>query len=89
VTDGATGPPPEPGFIPSRVVDARGLRCPLPVIALARAVPEVSLGSVVEVLADDEAAALDIPAWCRLRGQEYLGERRGDSATAYLVRRTA
>lgn len=74
---------------PALVVDASGKRCPLPVIELARAVPEVAVGAVVAVLADDEAAAVDVPAWCRMRGHDYLGERHVDGATAYLVRRRA
>jgi tRNA 2-thiouridine synthesizing protein A len=55
------------------VLDCRGKRCPLPVIELARRVPDVDIGSVVRVLADDPAAAVDIPAWCRMRGQEFVG----------------
>jgi tRNA 2-thiouridine synthesizing protein A len=56
------------------VLDCRGQRCPLPVIALARRVAEVLPGTTIRVLADDPAAAVDIPAWCRLRGHEYVGE---------------
>ncbi|MFY1676567.1 cysteine desulfurase/sulfurtransferase TusA family protein [Streptomyces sp. WMMC905] len=69
------------------VVDALGTLCPLPVIALAKAVDGVAVGGTVRVLADDEAARLDIPAWCEMRGQEYLGEEPATSGTAYLVRR--
>ncbi len=54
-------------------LDCRGQRCPLPVIALAKAMPGVAVGEVVRVLADDPAAANDIPAWCRMKGQEFLG----------------
>ncbi len=50
-----------------------GQRCPLPVIALAKAITSVDVGEVVRVLADDPAAAVDIPAWCRMRGQDYAG----------------
>jgi tRNA 2-thiouridine synthesizing protein A len=57
----------------TEVLDCRGQRCPLPVIALARRLPELPVGGVLRVLADDPAAANDIPAWCRLRGQEYVG----------------
>jgi TusA-related sulfurtransferase len=72
------------------VVDSRGRRCPLPVIDLAKAMPDVAVGDVVVVLSDDPAAATDIPAWCRMRGQDYLGaEDTGDGATAHRVRRTA
>ena len=68
------------------VLDCRGQRCPLPVIALARRLPDVPVGGVLRVLADDPAAAVDIPAWCRLRGQEFLG---GDAGRGYDVRRIA
>ncbi|TWV32772.1 aminotransferase class V-fold PLP-dependent enzyme [Streptomyces misionensis] len=69
------------------VVDALGRRCPIPVIELAKAFPGVPVGGTVRVLSDDEAARLDIPAWCEMRGQEYLGEEPADGGTAYLVRR--
>lgn len=57
------------------VLDCRGRPCPVPVIELARALPTVGVGEVVSVLSDDPAARLDIPAWCRMRGQTYLGEK--------------
>jgi tRNA 2-thiouridine synthesizing protein A len=63
----------EPGVTVTDVIDCLGQRCPLPVIALARRLPQLPVGAVLRVLADDPAAANDIPAWCRLRGQEYLG----------------
>ncbi|MGA4848408.1 cysteine desulfurase/sulfurtransferase TusA family protein [Streptomyces sp. G5(2025)] len=71
----------------SLVVDALGKRCPLPVIELAKVIGDVPVGGTVTVLADDEAARLDIPAWCEMRGQEYVGERPADRGSAYVVRR--
>ena len=71
------------------VLDCRGQRCPLPVIALARRLPGLPVGGVLRVLADDPAAANDIPAWCRLRGQEYLGQLDVAGASAFDVRRRA
>ena len=58
----------------TETLDCRGQCCPLPVIALARRLAELPVGGVLRLLADDPAAAVDVPAWCRLRGQEYLGE---------------
>lgn len=55
------------------IIDCRGQRCPLPIIALARRLPGVAVGQVVRLLADDPAAANDVPAWCRMTGQDYLG----------------
>lgn len=70
------------------LLDCRGQRCPLPVIALAKRLPQVPIGEVVRVLADDPAAAADIPAWCRMRGQEYVGLSTVDSVPTFDVRRT-
>jgi tRNA 2-thiouridine synthesizing protein A len=66
------------------VLDCLGERCPLPVIALAKRIRDVEIGDVVRGLADDPAAANDIPAWCRMKEQEYLGSPATD---AFEVRR--
>ncbi|MFF4711630.1 cysteine desulfurase/sulfurtransferase TusA family protein [Streptomyces eurythermus] len=71
------------------VVDSLGKRCPIPVIELAKVFGEVPVGGLVRVLSDDEAARLDIPAWCQMRGQEYVGEEPAERGTAYLVRRVS
>ncbi|WP_328687414.1 cysteine desulfurase/sulfurtransferase TusA family protein [Streptomyces caniferus] len=71
------------------VVDALGKRCPIPVIELAKVIHEVPVGGTVTVLSDDEAARQDIPAWCTMRDQEYVGERAAERGAAYVVRRRA
>jgi tRNA 2-thiouridine synthesizing protein A len=66
------------------VLDCLGQRCPLPVIALAKRIRTAEAGEVLRVLADDPAAANDIPAWCRMKSQEVLGS---PSPHAFDVRR--
>lgn len=61
------------------VLDCRGQRCPRPVIALAKRIRTAEVGEVLRVLADDPAAANDIPAWCRMKQQEYLGSPEPDA----------
>lgn len=68
-------------------IDARGRRCPLPVIDLARRIADVPVDEVIAVIADDPAAATDVPAWCRMRGHAFVGAEAAGAATAYLVRR--
>jgi cysteine desulfurase len=67
-------------------IDELGNLCPAPVIALARAARSASAGAVLVVVADDPAAEFDIPAWCRMTGNEYLSSALHDSGTAYAVR---
>jgi tRNA 2-thiouridine synthesizing protein A len=52
------------------VLDCRGMKCPQPIIVLARRIGEVDVGDRVELLADDPAAEPDVAAWCRMRGQQ-------------------
>jgi tRNA 2-thiouridine synthesizing protein A len=82
---------PQPDLVPDLIVDCTGLRCPLPVIHLARRLSEVPVGGVVEVRADDPAARLDIQAWCRMRQHAYLGEHASqpDGVPGYWVRRAS
>ena len=68
-------------------VDARGLRCPLPVIRLAEAGRDAPAGTRIVVLADDPAARHDIPAWCRMRDHELceiteVSDRPGQTIAA-------
>ncbi len=72
---------------PDSVLDCRGQRCPLPVIAIAERMPRIEIGSVLRVLADDPAADNDIPAWCRLRGQEFIGSQPSGAGTVFDLRR--
>jgi TusA-related sulfurtransferase len=69
-------------------LDCRGLPCPRPIIELAKAFAALDVGDTVGVASDDSAAAVDVQAWCRMRGQEYAGSRVADDGVpVYLVRR--
>ncbi|MGI8648180.1 MAG: preprotein translocase subunit TatB [Acidimicrobiales bacterium] len=69
------------------VLNCCGQRCPQPIIQLARQIAEVSIGDTVRVLADDPAAAHDIPAWCRMRGQRFCGADLTGAIPAFHVQR--
>lgn len=54
------------------VIDARGTRCPYPVIALGRAAKDTPAGTRLVLLSDDPVALTDVPAWCRMRESELV-----------------
>ena len=71
-------------------IDCRELRCPMPVIELAKRIGEVEVGGLIGVVTHDPAARVDVPAWCRMKGQEYAGEDLADDgAPRFLVRRVS
>jgi cysteine desulfurase len=70
------------------VIDTLGLACPIPVIRLADAIRDAELGAVFEVLSDDEGSKVDIPVWCRMKHQDFLGREDRERGWAFLVRKT-
>jgi cysteine desulfurase len=71
-----------------QIIDSRGRRCPLPVLDLARALPDHPIGTELVVLADDPAAASDLAAWCRMTGQLLVSSQPEQTGgTGYRVRR--
>ena len=71
-------------------LDCRELACPMPVIELARHLTDVGVGELLAVVAHDPAAAVDVPAWCRMKAQDYVGvDTAADGAPRYVVRRVS
>jgi TusA-related sulfurtransferase len=68
-----------------RVVDALGMPCPKPVIELAAAVLEVPVGGRVRLLADDVAAKVDVPVWCRMQRQTLVSVEADGAVLTFLV----
>jgi len=87
MTPDDTAPAGRPGSADLEL-DCRGQACPRPIIELGRHLGEVEVGRLVAVTADDPAARHDVPAWCRMRKQEYVGEEAApDGVPRFLVRR--
>lgn len=71
-------------------LDCRELPCPMPVIELARHLRDVEVGELLAVVARDPAARVDVPAWCRMREQEWVGQDvAADGVPRYVVRRVS
>lgn len=69
------------------LVDALGKPCPQPVIELARAVADLEVGRRVRLLADDEAAWVDVPVWCRMQRQRLVSKERDGRLHTFVVER--
>tara|TARA_B100001175_G_C19009930_1_gene403008 strand:- start:271 stop:501 length:231 start_codon:yes stop_codon:yes gene_type:complete len=70
------------------ILDATGLLCPLPVLKLRKHLKSMKIGDVVAVLANDPAAAIDIPHFCNEAGHKLISQKaNGSGATEYQVRK--
>lgn len=72
---------------PDATLDCYGLLCPMPIIQTAKKIKELRVGQVLEVLSTDEGIVEDMPAWCKMTGQEYLGLEKGGDVYRVYVRK--
>jgi len=69
--------------------DARGLKCPLPIIKLSAALKTIPVGNELRVLADDRGFPPDVRAWCDKVGHELVSLDETDPARLVaVIRRT-
>jgi tRNA 2-thiouridine synthesizing protein A len=72
---------------PADTLDTVGLLCPLPVLKARKRLTGMAPGSVLAVLADDPAAAVDIPHFCAEAGHALLGQSIEGRVRRFLIRR--
>jgi tRNA 2-thiouridine synthesizing protein A len=71
-------------------LDARGLRCPLPILRCKKGMAEIEGGQVLKVVATDPGAVKDFQAFCKQTGHELLSLQEQDKEfTFYLRKRTS
>ena len=72
----------------TRTIDARGMACPGPLMALIGAVRESQLGDVLEVLSSDEGSKSDIPAWVQKARYELVDVLPEDGYARFIIRKS-
>ena len=70
-----------------RMIDARGMPCPGPLMSLIGAIREGSVGDMIEVLSSDEGSRTDIPAWVKKAQHELIEVVAEDGFARFLVRK--
>jgi tRNA 2-thiouridine synthesizing protein A len=68
-------------------IDALGLLCPLPVLKAAKRLRAMRPGAVLRLHADDPAAVVDVPHFCREGGHELVAATEDGAATFYFIRK--
>jgi tRNA 2-thiouridine synthesizing protein A len=68
-------------------LDARGLKCPMPIVKTAQAIKTVEQGELLEVLATDPGAVADFAAWSRSTGNEIVESGVQDGVYRFVLRR--
>lgn len=71
-----------------KTVDYKGLFCPMPIVKISRAIKEIEVGQVLEMLSDDPGSKADMQAWAKQTGHELLNLQEEAGVFKFYVRRT-
>jgi tRNA 2-thiouridine synthesizing protein A len=70
----------------AETLDARGLKCPLPVLKAEKSLAELASGATLIVLATDPMAKIDIPLYCRQQGHTMTLAQQGEVLRFTIVK---
>ena len=69
-------------------IDAKGKKCPMPVLLASRGMKSLQPGQVMLVEATDGGSRSDIPSWAKDTGNELLEASSADGVFRYLIRKS-
>jgi len=72
-----------------KVLDLKGLACPMPVVKVSKAIKEMEMGQVIEAQSTDPGSLTDFPAWARTSGNEILKTDQEGDVIKFFIKRTA
>ena len=71
----------------TKVLDLKGLACPMPVVKVSKGIKEVEVGQVIEAHTTDPGALTDFPAWAKTSGNEILKTDQADDVIKFFIAR--
>jgi tRNA 2-thiouridine synthesizing protein A len=70
-----------------KVLDLKGLPCPMPVVKVSKGIKEVDIDQVVEAVTTDPGSLTDFPAWARTSGHEIIDTVQTDGEITFFIKR--
>ncbi|MGD7053110.1 sulfurtransferase TusA family protein [Sutcliffiella horikoshii] len=71
----------------NKVLDAKGLACPMPLVKTKKALNEVNAGEILEVITTDKGAKTDLAAWCKATGNELLDMKEENDVFTFYIQK--
>ena len=69
-----------------RVLDVKGVNCPLPILKARKALSELPAGGLLRVVATDPGSVIDFQAFCQTTGNELIESKSEDGVFSFLIR---
>lgn len=71
-----------------KVLDAKGLSCPMPIVKTKKVMKDMSEGQVLEVQSTDSGTVADLRAWSESAGHQYVGNVKEDGMWRHFIRKS-
>ncbi|WP_026772341.1 MULTISPECIES: sulfurtransferase TusA family protein [Sediminibacillus] len=71
----------------TKVIDAKGLACPMPIVRTKKAMNDLESGQILEVHATDKGAKSDLSAWAKSGGHELLKDTEENDVLKFWIKK--
>lgn len=71
----------------NKVLDAKGLACPMPIVKTKKAMKEMNSGEILEVHATDKGAKGDLAAWTKSGGHELVKDTEEEDVLKFWIKK--
>ncbi|XXM71331.1 sulfurtransferase TusA family protein [Lysinibacillus sphaericus] len=70
-----------------KVLDAKGLACPMPIVKTRKAIKEIESGQILEVQTTDKGAKSDLTAWAKSTGHELVDSKEENDVFTFWIKK--
>ncbi|MFA9556970.1 sulfurtransferase TusA family protein [Evansella sp. AB-rgal1] len=70
-----------------KVLDAKGLACPMPIVRTKKEMDKMEAGKVIEIHTTDKGAKSDLTAWASSGGHELLGHEEDEGVFKFWIKK--
>jgi tRNA 2-thiouridine synthesizing protein A len=70
-----------------KILDAKGLACPMPIVKTKKAMNGLQSGDVLEVHATDKGAKNDLSAWAKSKGHELVKHEEENDVFKFWIKK--
>ena len=71
----------------AKVLDAKGLACPMPVVRTRKTIKEMESGEILEIQTTDKGSVADMAAWAKSGGHEMLEQKEEAGIYSFWIRK--
>jgi tRNA 2-thiouridine synthesizing protein A len=70
-----------------KVLDAKGLTCPMPIVKTKKAINDLESGQVLEIHTTDKGAKNDLTSWAKSGGHELLKHEQENEVLKFWIKK--